>query len=118
MEPDDELETKKILVKIKRQSQGEEDEAVQLVFEKIDDNKDVEVDLSDSGVDDIKKLFDSVFTLINDSKQLLEFQLSDAENDLYFQVSQEVVSQLNTEVQESEAHFREIWNLTEELQED
>jgi len=98
----------KVKVTIDRGDEEQEDQPVILKFTDLDD---LEVILSDSSVNDIKILFNSVFEYISSNKKLIEFELDDSDKDLFTQVSQDIIDQLNVEIKESEENFAEIWEL-------
>jgi Mg2+ and Co2+ transporter CorA len=97
-----------ITVKIERGDEAAGDTKVGLIFAELDN---LAVALSDSGVDDIKKLFDAVFEYIIRNRRIVEFSLEESENDLFYQVSVDIIDQLNSEIKESEDNFEKIWAL-------
>lgn len=108
MESSTTIEYDDIKVVISRGDEKSDDNVISLVFEELDK---LEVNLSDSGVDDIKKLLDVVFDYIVNKKKLITFTLDDSDNDLYTQISQDIIDQLNSEIKESESNFQKIWEL-------
>jgi len=90
-------------------SRDEEANSVKLVFKELEDTK---VDLTDSSINDIKTLFDRVFDYMVSNKQLVRFELDDAKNDLYHDVSKDIIDQLNSEIAESKDNIEKIWALT------
>lgn len=102
------LPVKEISVRISRGDEGAGDESVVLIFEELDK---LEVALSESTTDDIATLFNAVFDYISSEKTLVEFKLHDTENDLFNQVSQDIIDQLNAEIRDSEDNFVKIWQL-------
>lgn len=104
------LPMQKIAVIINRGEEDGEDDPIVLVFKEFDN---LEVALSESTVDDIKKLFDIVFEYISTNKKLVEFDINDSENDLFNQVAIDIIDQLNAEIKESEDDFTKIWELVE-----
>jgi hypothetical protein len=108
MESSTTIEYDDIKVVISRGDEKSDDNVISLVFEELDK---LEVNLSDSGVDDIKKLFDVVFDYIVNKRKLITFTLDDSDNDLYTQISQDIIDQLNSEIKESESNFQKIWEL-------
>ncbi len=109
MDSNEGITINKIKVQINRGDPDTGDDSVLLIFPGLDN---LEVALSDSTVEDIKSLFDSVFEYISTHKALIEFELDDEENDLFNHVSQDVIDQLNAEIKESEEDFVRIWELT------
>ncbi len=108
MDSSETLPIKQITVKINRGDEGTGDESVVLIFEELDR---LEVALSDSTTADIAALFNAAFDYISSKKALIEFKLDDTENDLFNQVSQDIIDQLNTEIHDSEDNFVRIWQL-------
>lgn len=92
-------------------NRDEEDGSVKLAFKELEDTT---VDLTDSSINDIKTLFDKVFDYMVDNKQLVKFELDDAKNDLYHDVSKDIIDQLNSEIAESKDNIEKIWVLIPE----
>lgn len=115
MDSNDALPTQIIEVTIDRGESEDENTPVTLAFSDFDNLK---LFLSDSSVDDIKNLFDTTFEYISTHKQMVEFTLNDAENDLFNQISNDILEQLNAEIKEAEDNFSKIWNLVESSDED
>ena len=102
------IPVQKVKVTIDRGDEEQEDQPVILKFADLDN---LEIVLSDSSVSDIKILFNSVFEYISSNKKMIEFELDDSGKDLFTQVSQDIIDQLNVEIKESEENFVEIWEL-------
>ena len=85
------------------------DESVKMVFEALDN---IEVNLNDSSVTDIKALFDAAFEYINENKKLIKFELDDSTEDLFKQVASDILEQINQEILEAEENFVRIWELS------
>lgn len=81
------------------------DDKVELVFNELDN---LSVNLSDSGVEDVKQLFDKVFDYIIADEKLIQFTLEDNEEDLFHEVSKDIIVQLNAEIKQSEENFEKI----------
>ena len=107
MDSSNNLDTKELKVKIIRGNVEDGDESVILDFSDLK----VQVELSDDSIQDIKNLFDNVFEYITENKKLIQFVLDDTTNDLFNHVSQDVIDQLNAEIKESEADFKNVWDL-------
>ena len=108
MESRSEVEVVKLKVTITRGVAESEDESVRLIFNDLDN---IEVNLSDSSVDDIKNVFDATFEYINENEKLIEFELDDPSDDLFNQVSKDIIEQINTEILEAKQNFTKIWEL-------
>ena len=81
------------------------DDKVELVFNELDN---LSVNLSDSGVEDVKQLFDKVFDYIIADEKLIQFTLEDNDEDLFHEVSKDIIVQLNAEIKQSEENFEKI----------
>ena len=81
------------------------DDKVELVFNELDN---LSVNLSDSGVEDVKQLFDKVFDYIIADEKLIQFTLEDNQEDLFHEVSKDIIVQLNAEIKQSEENFEKI----------
>jgi hypothetical protein len=90
---------------------SDEDSPAKLVFKGLDDTN---IDLTDSSINDIKVLFDKIFDYIVDSRCFLEFELDDTKNDLFHDVSKDIIDQLNSELTESKDNLEKIWALIPE----
>lgn len=100
------------LIKVEIEGDRDKDNSsIRLVFKELSNTG---VDLTDSRIDDIKTLFDQVFDFMIDSRQLVEFELNDTKNDLFHDISEDIVSQLNSEIAESKDNIEKIWALTPE----
>lgn len=108
MESNTEVEVIKSKVTIFRGDKEAGDDSVKLIFNDLDNT---EVNLNDSTVDDIKNLFDVTFEYINTNKKLIEFELDDSTEDLFKQVSSDVIAQINSEISEAKQNFTRIWEL-------
>ncbi|OGL22731.1 hypothetical protein A2707_02330 [Candidatus Saccharibacteria bacterium RIFCSPHIGHO2_01_FULL_45_15] len=91
---------------------GSGDESIKLTFDDLDH---ISVNLSDSSVDDIKTVFDATFEYINTNQKLIEFELDDTTDDLFNQVSKDIIEQINREVLEARQNFTKIWDLIPEM---
>jgi len=111
MESDVEIEIDKLNVTIFRGDKEEGDESVKLIFQGLGD---IEVNLNDSSVEDIKNVFDKTFEYINENEKLVEFVLNDSVEDLFKQVSGDIIEQINREIVEAKQNFLRIWALSKE----
>lgn len=80
---------------------------------KNESNQNIEINLAESDVADIKTLFDSIFEKIYESRTRLKFRLEDSETDLYNQVSKDIIERLEKEIEQSWDNFEKIWQLVE-----
>ena len=101
-----------VMVKIEG-DRDDEKSSVKLVFKEL---KGAEVDLTNTSIDDVKMLFDRVFDYMVDKKQLVKFKLDDTKNDLYHDVSKDIIDQLNSEIAESKDNIEKIWALIPEYE--
>ena len=100
------------LIKVEIEGGRDEDNSsVKLVFKELESST---VDLTDSSINDIKALFDKIFDYMVDNKQLVKFELNDTRNDLYHDVSKDIIDQLNSEIAESRVNIEKIWAFTPE----
>lgn len=109
MESKEDIEVVKLAVTIFRGDKEAGDESVKLVFK---DLSNIEVNLNDSSVGDIKNVFDATFEYINDNQKLIKFELDDPTDDLFKQVSSDIIEQINREILEAKQNFVRIWGLT------
>lgn len=104
-------EIKVIKVTIERDKDEAESGKVKLKFVDLDNTQ---VDLTDSNIDDIKELFNAIFIYMVDNRQILKFEIDDSKNDLFFDVSKDIINQLNSEIAESKNDLERIWSLIPE----
>lgn len=98
-----EFNNKVVRVKIIR-----EEEQVSLEFNEL---RELKINLSDSSVDDIKNLFNSIFDTIVDEKELIILELRDEKNDLFHEVAEDIIDQLNSEIEQSKSDLFKIIDL-------
>ena len=104
-------ESRTIKVQIQGDRSDESKSSINLIF-KFD--KDVLVELTDSKVEDIKTLFDNIFDTIIQDKKYLIFKLDDNEKtDLYHDVAEQIIDQINSEIDQSKNNINRIWRLTD-----
>lgn len=103
-------ENKIIKVQIQGGRNDGSNSPVSLIFKL---KKDVSVVLTDSGVEDIKALFDEIFDAMIQDKKYLIFELDDGgKTDLYHDVADQIINQLNSEINQSKNNIERIWQLT------
>lgn len=102
-------ENKIIKVQIQGGRNDGSNSPVSLIFKL---KKDVSVVLTDSGVEDIKVLFDEIFDAMIQDKKYLIFELDDSgKTDLYHDVADQIINQLNSEINQSKNNIERIWQL-------
>lgn len=84
-----------------------------LEFKEIDSK----VSLSDNSTDDIKALFDKVFDFAINSDNQVSFVLEDEGADLFHDVANDVVNQLNMEISQSRDDINRIRGLIQKSKE-
>lgn len=102
-----EFNNKEVKVEIFR-----EEQKVRLVFK---DLQNVEVNLSDSSVEDIKNLFNSIFDIIVEGEELITLELVDEKSDLFHEVAEDILNQLNSEIQQSKSDLAKIIDLKSKI---
>mgnify|MGYP003421094368 CR=1 FL=1 len=85
-----------------------EEEQVSLIFNEL---RELKINLSDSSVEDIKNLFNSIFDTIVDEKELISLELKDEKNDLFHEVAEDIIDQLNSEIEQSKSDLIKIIDL-------
>ena len=85
-----------------------EEEQVSLIFNEL---RELKINLSDSSVEDIKNLFNSIFDTIVDEKELISLELKDGKNDLFHEVAEDIIDQLNSEIEQSKSDLIKIIDL-------
>ena len=85
-----------------------EEEQVSLIFNEL---LSLKINLSDSSVEDIKNLFNSIFDTIVDEKELISLELKDEKNDLFHEVAEDIIDQLNSEIEQSKSDLIKIIDL-------
>ena len=89
-----------------------EKEKVSLVFKEL---QDLEINLSDSSVEDIKNLFNSIFDNIVEEESLIFLELMDGRIDLFHEVAEDILNQLNSEIQQSKSDLVKIIDLNSKI---
>lgn len=77
----------------------------------IPDLENSSVNLTDSNTQDIENLFNLIFQEVIKRKKLIEFELDDSNNDLFNEVANDIVMQINSEIKNSESDFTKIIEL-------
>ena len=85
-----------------------EEEQVSLIFNEL---RELKINLSDSSVEDIKNLFNSIFDTIVDEKELISLELKDENIDLFHEVAEDIIDQLNSEIEQSKSDLIKIIDL-------
>ena len=85
-----------------------EEEQVSLIFNEL---RELKINLSDSSVEDNKNLFNSIFDTIVDEKELISLELKDEKNDLFHEVAEDIIDQLNSEIEQSKSDLIKIIDL-------
>ncbi|EMW5328240.1 hypothetical protein AAFA72_000995 [Enterococcus faecalis] len=67
--------------------------------------------LSETETTDLQAFFNAIFNYILKHEKLLQFQLSDTTKDLFNEVAEDVIMQLNSEISQSEQNFEEFIEL-------
>lgn len=70
-----------------------------------------EIVLSEDATNDLKEFFNAIFTYIIDNERMVEFQLDDEGTDMFNEVSEDIINQLNSEIRRSEDNFNEFLKL-------
>ena len=77
----------------------------------IPDLENSSVNITDSNTEDIEILFNLTFQEVIKSKKLIEFELDDSNNDLFNEVANDIVMQINSEIKNAESDFEKIIEL-------
>lgn len=77
----------------------------------IPDLENSSVNITDSNTKDIENLFNLIFQEVIKSKKLIEFELDDSSNDLFNEVANDIVMQINSEIKNAESDFEKIIEL-------
>ena len=77
----------------------------------IPDLENSSVNITDSNTQDIENLFNLIFQEVIKRKKLIEFELDDLNNDLFNEVANDIVTQINSEIKNSESDFTKIIEL-------
>lgn len=77
----------------------------------IPDLENSSVNITDSNTQDIENLFNLIFQEVIKRKKLIEFELDDLNNDLFNEVANDIVIQINSEIKNVESDFKKIIEL-------
>ena len=99
------MEFKKIDISL---SISREDNGTSLVF---NTPLELTINLSDEDVKDIQKLYNEIFDYVVQYKKLPQFNLNDSKNDLFHEVSMDIIKSLNNEIDNSKKDFERIIEL-------
>lgn len=77
----------------------------------IPDLENSSINITDSNTQDIENLFNLIFQEVIKRKKLIEFELDDLNNDLFNEVANDIVMQINSEIKNSESDFTKIIEL-------
>lgn len=77
----------------------------------IPDLENSSVNITDSNTQDIENLFNLIFQEVIKRKKLIEFELDDSNNDLFNEVANDIVLQINSEIKNAESDFKKIIEL-------
>ena len=71
----------------------------------------IEIVITDNNTSDIENLFNCILEKIIETNNIIEFKLVDEIGDLFKEVAEDIVSQLNSEIKNSENDFKKIIEL-------
>ena len=77
----------------------------------IPDLENISVNITDDNSQDIENLFNLIFQEIIQRQKLIEFELDDSNNDLFNEVANDIVLQINSEIKNAESDFKRIIEL-------
>ena len=77
----------------------------------IPDLENISVNITDDNSQDIENLFNLIFQEIIQRQKLIEFELDDSNNDLFNEVANDIVIQINSEIKNAESDFKSIIEL-------
>ena len=77
----------------------------------IPDLENISVNITDNNSQDIENLFNLIFQEIIQRQKLIEFELDDSNNDLFNEVANDIVVQINSEIKTAESDFKKIIEL-------
>ncbi|MFC3417900.1 hypothetical protein ACFOLA_08930 [Salinicoccus hispanicus] len=105
MEFNTELDKVEMKIKIEEFKNERSEKVVNLIVEDLDS---ATVDLSNSSVDEVKELFDSIYEYIISNEKLIVFDLINTDNNLFVEVAKDLVEHLNHEIEQSEENFLQL----------
>ena len=77
----------------------------------IPDLENISVNITDDNSQDIENLFNLIFQEIIQRQKLIEFELDDSNNDLFNEVANDIVIQINSEIKNAESDLKKIIEL-------
>lgn len=89
-----------------------EQEKVSLQFKELNS---LNINLSDSSVEDIKYLFNNIFDSIVEENKLIVFELTDEKKDLFYEVAVDIITHLNLEIEQSKSDLEKIIQLNSKI---
>lgn len=112
MDSNNEVEKSQIIkVRIQGDRSDESKTSVNLVFGMTED---ILVDLTNSEIKDIKALFNEIFDMMIQRKSYLVFELDDGgKTDLYHDVAEQIITQINSEISQAKDNINQIWELAD-----
>jgi len=87
---------------------SEKNETVKFLIPDLENSS---VNITDSNTQDIENLFNLIFQEVIKRKKLIEFELDDSNNDLFNEVANDIVIQINSEIKNAESDFKKIIEL-------
>lgn len=104
---ENELVRKSLGVEIDRKT----DQNVYIIFPQLEG---LSINLSDSNSEDIKSLYNTIFEYIITNGINIEFYLDDNKGDLFHEVVDDIIKQMNSELDKSEEKLGEIIKMISE----
>lgn len=90
-------------------NRSENNETVKFLIPDLENSS---VNITDSNTQDIENLFNLIFQEVIKRKKLIEFELDDSSNnDLFNEVANDIVLQINSEIKNAESDFKKIIEL-------
>ena len=77
----------------------------------IPDLENISINITDNDTQDIENLFNLIFQEVIRSKKLIKFELDDSNKDLFNEVADDIVNQINSEIKVAESDFEKIIEL-------
>ena len=96
-----------IIMKLKV-DRSENNETVKFLIPDLENSS---VNITDSNTQDIENLFNLIFQEVIKRKKLIEFELDDSNNDLFNEVANDIVIQINSEIKNAESDLKKIIEL-------
>lgn len=106
------MEIDRIKVSLIREKRADDEiDSVKLLFS---DLEDISITLTESNSLEIEKVFNKIFDYIIENEKLIKFDLEDEQRDLFHEVAEDIVQQLNSEIYLSEPNFEKLIELFNE----